>query len=287
MSLGIAIKSAEGIVLAADSRVTLFAQAPAGLLQGPGGAAAPAMLLPATYDSATKLLSFPDRKMGAITFGQGSIGTNPQAQRTAASFLTEFERALEQDDPDHNLSAEDFARRLGQFFRERWDEAGMPANVPWGGNMIFYVGGFTADEPIGRLYELSIPSSPEPTEKLPGVLGGMWGGQREIVDRIISGFDPRTLDFILNELQHPLAQPERDTLNERMKATFQQPIPWALLPLRDCVHIAVFLVRATIAIQGWSLGIRGVGGEVDVATITRSKGFEHIKVKEITAEPDA
>lgn len=240
MSLGIAIKSAEGIVLAADSRVTLFARAAAGLVQAPGGAAAPVVVVPATYDSATKLLDFHKRKMGAITFGQGSIGTTPQSQRTAASFLTEFEQTLEQNDPEHNLSAEDFARSLGRFFLERWDEAGMARNVPVAGNMIFYVGGFTGNEPIGRLYELSIPGSPEPTEKHPGNLGAMWGGQREVVDRIIQGFDPRVPDFILNDLHQQLAQPERDAFNARIHGAFQQPIPWALLPLRDCVHIARF-----------------------------------------------
>lgn len=46
MSLGIAFKGPEGIVLAADSRVTLMTQ-----LAGQN------ILLPATYDNATKMLS--------------------------------------------------------------------------------------------------------------------------------------------------------------------------------------------------------------------------------------
>jgi len=47
MSLGIAFKGAEGIVLAADSRVTLLAQ-----LQLGGNN----VMTPATFDNATKLL---------------------------------------------------------------------------------------------------------------------------------------------------------------------------------------------------------------------------------------
>jgi hypothetical protein len=277
MSLGIAIKSAEGIVLAADSRVTITAQAPPGLFNlppGPGGQP-PVVVLPATYDNATKLLHFPGRKVGVITFGTGTIGLLPKHQpRTASSFVTEFEE----------LSTEEFARRLGSFFLERWKDGGMPTPVPKGGDMIFYVAGFTGDEPIGRLYELSVPSHPEPTEQQKGVLGGIWGGQREIVDRIVQGFDPNVLGFTLSELKQTLSEAEQKALYEKMRNKFGQPIPWPLLPLQDCVNVAVFLVKATISVQGWSFGLRGVGGAVDVATITRSAGFQPVVIKEIRIE---
>src|SRR5437870_3904038 len=88
MSLGIAFKGPEGLVLAADSRVTLLAQ-----LQGvplPGGAQ---VVMPATFDNATKLLSVPSQKhIAAITYGAGAIGL--QAPRTAASFMPEFDFKL-------------------------------------------------------------------------------------------------------------------------------------------------------------------------------------------------
>ncbi len=285
MSLGIAIKSAEGIVLAADSRVTIMAQAPPGMIPAaPQGGPPPTLILPATYDSATKLLRFHERQMGAITFGRGSIGSTIQSQRTAASYLPEFERRLAENHPGE-VPAEEFARLLGHFFLDRWNEAGMPPQVPAGQGMTFFVGGFTGTEPTGRLYELDVPGHPEPAERHAGDLGAMWGGQRDVVDRVLQGFDPRVLDFVLTNTNQQLPQAQRDALYEQMRNNFNQPIPWALLPLRDCVHIAHFLVKATISIQGWSLGIRGVGGEVDVATITRTDGFQHIKVKEITAEP--
>jgi hypothetical protein len=287
MSLGIAIKSAEGIVLAADSRVTIPALAPPGLFNLPPGpeGQTPLVLLPATYDSATKLLSFGRRSVGAITFGAGAIGSSPQDQRTAASFLPELQQSLDQDDPEYKLSVEGFAERLGAFFLEQWNKAAMPSNLPPGGGMTFFVGGFNPDEPVGRLYELSVPGHPYPEEKLGGDLGAMWGGQREVVDRVIQGFDPRVLDFVLGQLNQQLPQADKDALYEAMRNNFSQPIPWWLLPLRDCVHIAHFLVKATISVQGWSLSMRGVGGEVDIATITRTGKFQHIKVKEITAEP--
>ena len=72
MSLGVAIKGPEGIVLTADSRITLEAQREGGLP------------LPVNFDNATKLLSFskPHNFVGAVTYGAAVIGS-----RTAHSFL--------------------------------------------------------------------------------------------------------------------------------------------------------------------------------------------------------
>src|SRR5437867_59608 len=85
MSLGIAFKGPEGIVLAADSRVTLGI-----LAQDPAGAQ---IQIPATYDNATKLLHVSGQEyVGAVTYGLGAIGV--QEPRTAHSFIPEFEQEL-------------------------------------------------------------------------------------------------------------------------------------------------------------------------------------------------
>lgn len=59
------------------------------------------------------------------------------------------------------------------------------------------------------------------------------------------------------------------------------PIPYQFLPLQDCVDLSVFLVTMTSAVQSWTTGLRGVGGEVDVATTTRTEGFKAIRQKKI------
>ena len=65
MSLGVVFKSPEGLVLAADSRVTLTGQKP--LEGGPPGSV---QLLPAYFDSANKLLSVNCQShVGMVTYG--------------------------------------------------------------------------------------------------------------------------------------------------------------------------------------------------------------------------
>ena len=110
MSLGIAFKGPEGIVLAADSRVTLNG------VQGK-------QLLPSYYDNATKLLRIQGQDfVGVVTYGLGAIGlTEP---RTAHSFIPEFEATLANVD---RLSVGEFAVRLSAFFMGLFT-ANMPAD---------------------------------------------------------------------------------------------------------------------------------------------------------------
>jgi hypothetical protein len=275
MSLGIAFKGPEGIVLAADSRVTLNAQ-----IQVPGG---PELLLPATFDNATKLLKVKGQDyVGAITYGAGAI--SQQEPRTAHSFIPEFESSLADT---QRLSVQEFAQRLSDFFMARWAAAGMPNPAPPGQDMVFLVGGYDDGAAYGRVFEIFIPSRPAPRETLPaGQFGATWGGQHQIVSRLINGFDLLAPQVARDFLHIPVevTQGQLDPLDVELRTKLAARIPWQFLPLQDCVDLSIFLVRATITLQKWTIDIRGVGGAVDVATITRTQGFNYIQQKTLSGE---
>jgi len=275
MSLGIVFKGPEGIVLAADSRVTLNAQVQ--LTQGQP------VFLPAAFDNATKLLKVKGQDfVGAITYGTGAIGQ--QEPRTAHSYIPEFEASLT---GSPQLSVQAFAQRLSEFFMGRWTAAGMPNPAPPGQDMVFLVGGYDAGGTYGRVFEFFVPSRPDPHETLPaGQFGATWGGQHEVVSRLINGFDHAAPQVVRQFLNVPVQlQPgQADPLDTELKTRFAAKIPWQFLPLQDCVDLSIFLVRATITLQKWTVGIRGVGGAVDVATVTRTAGFKYIQQKEIVGE---
>ena len=121
MSLAVAFKASEGIVLAADSRVTLTDFKGQWVRTGnPNN-----WLVPATYDNATKLLTVSGQKyVAASTYGVGVIGL--QEPRTAHSLLPEFEAKL----APNRLSVEDFDinsvmdKRRGQLWRPRENHHG-------------------------------------------------------------------------------------------------------------------------------------------------------------------
>jgi len=270
MSLGIAFKGPEGVVLAADSRVTLTTQ-----LQQPNQ---PPVLLPSTYDNATKLLRVKGQEyVGAITYGVGAIG---QAEpRTAHSYMSEFEQSLKDVD---RLSVQGFATKLSDFFLNKWTEQKMPT-LP-GQDMVFLVGGYDEGAPYGKVFDVFIPSRPTPSEwhSGQGQFGLVWGGQREYADRLIQGFDGNLPELTKKFLN--LDDKKRDELFQHLQKSLQAPVPFAFLPLQDCVDLSIFLIKTTIVMQHWIVGIRGVGGAIDVAVITQKDGFIEIQKKKLTGE---
>jgi hypothetical protein len=290
MSLGIVFKGPEGIVLAADSRVTLNAQLPE-----------QSVILPASFDNATKLLKVSCQDyVAAVTYGVGAIGQ--QEPRTAHSFLPEFEAQLRKKVPrqakrkaasakpkgesrpaaSQRLGVKEFAQELGDFFMTQWTRQ-MPADFPPGQDMVFIVGGFDENAPYGRVFEVQIPSRPAPRElqDKAGEFGPVWGGQRELVDRLLQGYDPQAEELVAVALK--LTPADRQTMKDSL-APLGLAIPYPFLPLQDCVDLSMFLIRMTIAVQRWQVAIRGVGGAIDVATITKTDGFRPVQLKQIVGE---
>jgi hypothetical protein len=261
MSLGIVIKGPEGLVLAAESRVTLIAASP----EGP---------LSVNFDNATKLLTFGDpyTNIGVVTYGQAAIGL-----RTAHSFVPEFEAELK----SQILTVNKFSEKLSEFFSRQW-AAVVPADFK-GPNMSFVVAGFDEGEAYGKVYLLEIPVSPAPIEQSakPGEFGMTWGGQGDFVHRLVYGFDKRMIDPLTKGLN---LTPEQIKKMEEILSPFLMPMPLQAMPLQDCVDLAIFFIRTTIDAQRLSVGIRGCGGPIDVAVITRSKGLSFVQRKQIVGE---
>jgi|ERR1017187_1471079 hypothetical protein len=269
MSLGIMIKGSEGIVLAADSRVTLFNQLPPN----------PSMpnqtiLVPANFDNATKLLTVGGQtSVGAVTYGFGAFLTG-DGPRTMHSFMPEFEEELKTQRVKGRLPVADFAKRLSDFFLGQWNRLiNRPASP--GEEINFLVGGYDDGAAYGRGFQFQIPNQPVPIEQNAGAgqFGITWGGQSEVVFRLLYGFDaglPQLIETSLN-----LSREQSDTLKQGLQG-FAPPIPYPFLPLPDCVNLAVFLIKSTIRFQTFTTTVRGVGGPVEVATVTRSGGLRSV-----------
>jgi len=265
LSLGIVIKAPEGIVLAAESRLTLAAKNTVTHEK-----------LQVSFDNATKLLAFQQgdnfRPVGVVTYGQAAIGT-----RTAASFVPEFEARI----GDDSLDTEKFSNELASFYKEQWD-ASMPkdwASPP----MTFVVGGYDQGAAYGRVYQIEIPQRPDPVElnKGDGNFSITFGGQTEHMDRLLRGFDRRLPEMVSKTLN--LTPTKRQEM-EAALSVLQMPVPIQAMPLQDCVDLAVFFIRTTIAAQSLTVGTRGVGGPIDVATVTRRRGLEFIQRKRVRVD---
>ena len=263
--------------MAADSRVTLMTV----IQQQPN---APQMTLPATFDNATKLLKVKGQDhVGAVTYGVGAIGQ--KAPRTAHSFIPEFEANLSGRNQGKRLAVESFAQKVSEFFTAQWNTHMVGVAPQAGHDMAFLVGGYDEGSPYGRIFDFYIPSRPTPQEQYPGQgeFGIAYGGQREFADRILQRFDDSLPAAVAQQILN-LSDQQRDSLRTDLRNRLTVPVPYAFLPLQDCVDLAIFLIRATIMMQGWWVGIRGVGGSIDVATITRTKGFVAVQEKTVAGE---
>jgi hypothetical protein len=255
------IKGPEGIVLAAESRITLTSQAATG------------EKLLVSYDNAQKVFSFslPHKFIGAVTYGVGGIG-----QRSAPSYLPEFELSLKETG---RLTVKDFANKLSSFYLQQWRST-MPEDYK-GPPLVFIVAGYDSGEPYGRVYAIEIPKASEPKEVYADVFGIVWGGQREIVDRLLAGYDGRVLQVAKETLT--LNDDQVAKLREALQR-FGMALPIEILPLQDCIDLAIFFIRTTIEAQKLTVSIRGVGGPIDVATITRTDGLKWIQRKQLRGE---
>jgi hypothetical protein len=257
------IKGSEGIVLAADSRVTLFNQFPPN----------PAMpnqsiLMPSNFDNATKLLTVSGQKfVGAVTYGLGAFLT-ADGPRTMHSFIPEFESEL---DRSPRLTVGVFAERLSAFFLRQWNllinRPASPAE-----EIYFLVGGYDDGAAYGKAFQFQIPNFPAPQEQNPGPgqFGITWGGQSEVVFRLLYGYDAGLPDLVRDKLT--LSPSQFDALKQDLTG-YAAGIPYQFLPLQDCINLAVFLIKSTIKFQTFTMNVRGVGGPVEVATVTRSGGL--------------
>jgi hypothetical protein len=268
------IKGSEGIILAADSRVTLF---------NPVATPQPnqIVIIPATFDNATKVLKVSDQNyVGAVTYGLGAFMTT-HGPRTMQSFIPEFEQELKEAKVKR-LSVADFATRLSDFFLRQWNDHVKRSPNP-GEEINFLVGGYDDGAAYGRGYLFVIPTRPTIMEQNagPGQFGITWGGQHDLVYRLLYGFDIEMLEFLRVQLN--LSAPDAANLKQQIEPRFAAGIPFQFLPLQDCVDLAVFLIQATINFQKYRTTIvRGVGGPVEVATVTRDGGFEFVCHRRVT-----
>ena len=152
--------------------------------------------------------------------------------------------------PDERISVWDFATKLGKFYLDRWN-VGQQAQGAEPAS--FMVSGYDEGEAYGRLYTVVVPTQINPQEILVNDFGANWGGQIATVNGLLNG----------------------------------AAIPWQLLPLQDCVDVAILAVKTTAEIQKFVTDIRGVGGPIDVAVITKTDGFRYLQSKSLRGEHDS
>lgn len=257
MTLTIAIKNPAGIVLAAESRITVdvrrtpFSSPQFGY-----------------YDGEHKLLTFraPNTFAGVLVDGIGSVNG-----KSIYQFLPDIEAQL----PAERLSVQALAEQLSAFFLTVWDaKAHKGSQEP---DIGFTLAGYDEGADHGRLFRLLIPSSPEPQERFPGPkeAGMLFGGYSAVAERLLRGYELALLDAALGMGKFTAEQ--RANLPGLLEMYNDLYVPLESLPLDSCAEYAAFLIRTTIDAQRFSTNPQNCGGPITTATITRHDGVRIVQ----------
>jgi hypothetical protein len=271
MTLAVTVVCQDGVVVAADSRTTL----------------ANHRMLRVGSDFTHKV--FESGGVAVATYGEAFV-----ADRSIASHMAEF-AVIEAGNCDHPGPT---AGRLAQFFGDRYDEhlAGAAgdedAPPPGVAALGFLVSGYD-DAGVGEAWEVTLPDrSVEPIATTANGGGAAWRGQSDVVTRIVRGSDLELLERLAavhkyTDQLHAL-EPLLDACSYR--------IPFDSMNLQDGIDFAVLCIRTTIDVQRLTLGPvatapefswPGVGGPIEIATVTPRRGFGWVQRTSVQGERPA
>ena len=232
MSLALAIKGPEGVVLGAESRYSFFDRA------ADGSAEAGKRCEYEVHDGVLKLFSFggPHRWCaGAIVWSRSDMN------------LYECVPEIQGRLPAHRARVSEYARHVHEVLSSHAERGTIEAQV--------IVAGFDEGEATARVFAIEIPSGQEPIEQHAGAYGITYGGQRDFIDRLLLGYDS-------------LLRPDADA-----RKAVLTTLPLATMPLADCFELAVYLIRTTIEVQRFGIGMQCSGGPIDVVFMTAQDGL--------------
>jgi hypothetical protein len=214
----------------------------------------------------------------AMTAGMGHIGMAP-----IHALAKDFRRLMKNQDSDYCIDRDTYtveqiailARKF--LFEEKY--AALPEPLPAPHALEFWVGGFSAGAETHELWKIQIVNGKcEPPIRLlgNGEAGLWWGGQPAPIQRLLIGYDP-----VLSEAL-TVAGVDDDELPQLMsmiRARTEVQLHDAAMPIQDAIELADFLVDTAKRFYRFLPGADTVGGDTDIAVVTRHEQFKWIKRK--------
>jgi hypothetical protein len=269
MTLAVTVVCQDGVVVAADSRTTL----------------ANHRMLRVGSDFTHKV--FESGGVAVATYGEAFV-----ADRSIASHMAEF-AVVEAGNCDHPGPT---ARKLAEFFGDRYDaqaaDAADDAPPPGVAALGFLVSGYD-DAGVGEAWEVTLPDrSVEAIATTANGGGAAWRGQSDVVTRIVRGSDLELLERLA--VAHGQTEELREL--EPLLDACGYRIPFDSMNLQDGIDFAVLCIRTTIDVQRLTLGPMatapefswpGVGGPIEIATVTPRRGFGWVQRTQVQGERPA
>lgn len=264
MTICVAVKVHDCLVFAADSATSLV---------GVDADDNPAVVN--VYGHGNKVFNLlRGAPVAAMTCGMGNIG------RTSISSLAkELRRRMSNGGINYDsYTIEEVAVAARALI---YEEAYLGLDEAPRGNhsLEFYVGGYGSNGADAELWKITLANGecPPPEPQLPGQDAFLvWAGQPEPLNRLILGFSSRLPEALLaGGLEEDRLQGVMDLIREHTATSLVEPA----MPIGDAIDLAEYLVDMTKRYVHFYHGADTVGGDTDVATVTRYEGFKWIRRK--------
>ncbi|MBU1347564.1 MAG: hypothetical protein KKA16_11535 [Alphaproteobacteria bacterium] len=215
----------------------------------------------------------------AMTCGMGNLGN-----ASIATLAKELRRRLstpELGDWYVNPEAytmEEIAVKARHFlFDERFNALNPPPPAPH--SFEFWIGGYGSDfDQQHEIWKLAIVNGvcDPPSKALPEDYGWLAGGQPNAVTRLLLGHDQNLRQFLID---NSMPEASADAVMSVIQSNSQAPVVFPNMPTRDAIDLADFLVETTKRFVRFLPGADTVGGETDIAVVTKYEGFKWIRRK--------
>ena len=265
MTVCVAVCVHDGIVVAADTAATMISTGPAGQ-----------SIVANVYRHGNKVFNlYRGLPICAMTAGMASVGgsgIHTLAKDLRKKLSTEADYKL---DPN-NYTIEHVAQLARKFlFEDKYAQAPIPPPHA----LEFWIGGYSSNCDMPELWKVSIVNSQcEPPMLLnaPGASSIHWGGQVEPIQRLLFGFD-QTLEEALAQAGMEVA--EIPKLLGMVRERSERQLTDARMPIQDAIDLAEYLADVTKGYFRFLPGADIVGGDTDIAVVTRHERFKWIKRK--------
>ena len=271
MTVALAIKVHDGLVLATDSATTIgWTNTETGI-----------QVANSVYNNANKMVNLHrDLPIGLMTWGLGNVG-----QQSISTLAKEIRRRLQGENPrfpEWSLDSDSYTiKEVADKVRIFLHDEMLSEQVKTSGPLVdlgVFIGGFSSDSISVESYSLTtngmICAGPDAT--LTEEFGAVWYAQGEAISRLVLGFSQGTEQALLTL---GVSATDAPAYVDALKKIVHRPLIAAPMPIQDVIDLAIFLVDASIKFTRFSPGYDTVGGPIEVAAITRHEGFKWINRK--------
>lgn len=252
MTIAIAMKINNGIILATDSSSTILGKNENGDDE-----------VHHTYYTADKIFNLKKGSpIGAISWGDGSINND-----SISTLAKDFRK---KNDDEVYSSVIDISNKFSEFLKNK---------ISSETNLGFLIAGYSLDTGNQNMFLINVNNGniETPIEiNKDNPLAVSWFGNTQFLTRLLLGFDEK-LPSILKENDVP-AEDIEDIINE-CTDNLQLPLGVPAMPIQDAIDLVKFLADISVKSSRFTPGAQLIGGPIDIAVITKHEGFKWIERK--------